>query len=206
MGRNNVATKAVIWDLGGVIVRTLDHSGRARWEEKLGLPSRKLEELVFNGEIGRKASVGQASVDDVWNWVIEQLDLPQDSRTELERDFWKGDRVDRELVQFIHDLKPRYKIGLLSNAWPSLRNDLENIWLIADAFDEIIISAEVGMVKPDPRIYKHILERMRINPEETIFVDDLTENIAAAQAIGMQTIIFQNPTQAIQDLNATLRL
>ena len=204
MGINQAAIKAVIWDLGGVIVRTLDYSGRTRWEERLGFPSRGLEELVFNGEMGRKASLGQASVDEVWNWIIEQLDLHLDSREELERDFWMGDRVDGELVQFIHELRPRYKIGLLSNAWPSLRNELENIWHIADAFDEIVISAEVGMVKPNARIYEHILERMDNNPEETVFVDDFMENIAAAQAIGIQTIIFQDPTQAMQDLKGIL--
>ncbi len=198
--------KAAIWDLGGVIVRTLDPSGRTHWEKRLGLQRRELERLVFEGEMGRKASLGQASADDVWNWVIERLDLPLDARTELERDFWKGDRIDRGLIQFIRNLRPAYKTGLLSNAWPDLRDKMENVWHIADAFDEIVISAEIGLVKPDSRIYEHILERMNIQPEEAIFVDDFQENVAGAHAVGMQTIHFQNPTQTMQELRTILNL
>jgi len=194
----------VIWDLGGVIVRTLDRSGRAHWEERLGLQRRELEKLVFEGEMGRKASLGLASADDVWNWVIERLNLPHDARTKLEGDFWKGDRIDQGLIQFIRDLRPAYKTGLLSNAWPDLRDAMENSWQIADAFDEIVISAEVGLVKPDARIYEHILERMNIQPEEAVFVDDFPENVAGAQAVGIQAIHFQNPTQAMQELRTSL--
>lgn len=206
MKRNKHSRKAVIWDLGGVIVRTLDQSGRVHWEEKLGLPSRKLEEFVFEGEMGRKAELGQASSDDVWNWVIEQLELPSDLRKNLERDFWKGDQVDRELIQFIHGLHPEFKIGLLSNAWLDLRDALENTWHIADAFDEIVISAEVGMLKPDARVYKLVLDRLNAKPEESVFVDDFPDNVAGARAVGMQAIHFQNPTQTIQALRAILHL
>jgi epoxide hydrolase-like predicted phosphatase len=206
MERNKQKITAVIWDLGGVIVRTLDHSGRAHWEEQLGLSSGELSALVFEGEMGCKASLGQASTDDVWNWVAGQLDLPHEARIKLERDFWKGDRVDRDLIRFIRDLHPAYQTGLLSNAWPDLRNAMENVWHIADAFDEIVISAEVGLVKPDTRIYYYILERMNINPEQAVFVDDFPENIAGARAVGMQAIHFRNPAQAIQDLEAILDL
>jgi epoxide hydrolase-like predicted phosphatase len=206
MGTTRQKLSAVIWDLGGVIVRTLDRSGRAHWETQLGLQSRELEELVFEGEMGRKASLGQASADDVWNWVIERLDLSPDARTRLKRDFWKGDRIDRDLIQFIRDLRPTYKTGLLSNAWPNLRDLMENSWHIASAFDEIVISAEVGLVKPDARIYEYTLERMNVSPEEAVFVDDFPKNIAEAQAVGMQAVHFQNPTQAMQELRTILDL
>ncbi len=198
--------KAVIWDLGGVIVRTLDQSGRSYWENKLGLPGRRLAEIVFEGEMGRKATLGQAGPDDVWQWVIERLDLPAESRPELERDFWKGDRVDQELLQFIRGLRPRYKTGLLSNAWPDLRDVLTNVWRIADAFDEIVISAEVGIAKPDAGIYERALEGLNVAAEEAIFVDDFLENVQGARAVGMQALHFQNPSQAIRDVKAALEL
>jgi glucose-1-phosphatase len=206
MTKNRNKINAVIWDLGGVIVRTLNPIGRTHWEEQLGLHRGELEELVFEGEMGRKASLGQASADDVWKWVIERLDLPLDARADLKRDFWKGDRVDRGLIQSIRDLRPAYKTGLLSNAWPDLRDTMENTWQIADAFDEIVISAEVGLVKPDARIYEHILERMTTKPKEAIFVDDFPENVVGARTIGMQAIHFRNPTQALQELKTILDL
>jgi len=201
---DGVMFKAVIWDLGGVIVRTLDQSGRTHWEKKLGLPDRRLSQIVFEGEMGRKATLGQARPDDVWNWVIEQLGLPPDARPELERDFWKGDRVDQQLVQFIRDLRPRCKTALLSNAWPDLREVLRNTWHIADAFDEIVISAEVGIAKPDARIYKRTIERLNVNPEEAVFVDDFPENVLAARAAGLYAIHFQTPAQVIRVVKAIL--
>ena len=64
--------RAVISDLGGVIVRTHDHEPRARWEKRLGLTPHALERLVFWGEAGEKAALGQIEPDDVWAWVIDR--------------------------------------------------------------------------------------------------------------------------------------
>ena len=70
--------RAVLWDLGGVILRTFDSSGRRSWEQRLGLPPNGLARLVFDGEAGRLATLGKASTDEVWTWVLGQLGLPQE--------------------------------------------------------------------------------------------------------------------------------
>lgn len=200
----NKYIQAVLWDLGGVLVRTEDRSGRARWEERLGLEPNGLAKLVFEGEMSRKASIGKASTEDIWQSVIEQLGLPPEERDDFVRDYWSGDRVDQELVRFIRSLRPVFKTALISNAWPDLREAMEQLWYIADAFDEIVISAEVGIVKPDARIYHLALDRLGVEPEQAIFVDDFPENVTGAKDVGIHAIQFQSTEQVLSEIGSLL--
>ncbi len=108
------------------------------------------------------------------------------------------------LVDYIRSLRPRYKTALLSNAWSDFRGVLSERWKITDAFDEMVISAEVGIVKPDARIYRLALERLQVAPHELVFVDDFIENIDGGKAVGLHTIHFRTPQQAIEDLSKLL--
>ena len=89
---------------------------------------------------------------------------------------------------YIRKLHPRYKVGLLSNAWDDLRQTLHERWNIDGLFDEMIISAEVKMVKPDPRIFHLAVERLGVQPAEAIFIDDIAENVEAARREGLFAI------------------
>lgn len=196
--------RAVIWDLGGVLVRTEDWSPRRRWEARLGLEPGGLSRLVFEGEAGRQAALGQASAEEVWRWVGERLGLTGAEVERLRRDFWSGDRVDESLVDYIRSLRPAYRTALLSNAWPDLRHFVEKVWRIDDAFDVVVISAEVGMVKPDPGIYHLTLARLGVEPGEAVFIDDFEANVAAARDLGLHAIRFRRPAQARAELEALL--
>ncbi len=193
--------KVVFWDLGGVLVRTEDRSKREQWEQRLGMEPRQLDRLIFGGEMGRKAALGQASVEEVWESVRQELDLSLNEREQLARDFWQGDDLDEELVAFIRGLRARFQTGLISNAWLELRELLEGHWHIDDAFDDLVISAEVGLVKPDPAIYKLALERLNVEADQAVFVDDFTQNIAAAADVGMHAVHFTDPEQAVMNVN-----
>jgi len=195
-----VGIRAVIWDLGGVILRTHDQGPRARWEKRLGLPQHELERLVFRGEAGVKAALGQLDAQGVWIWVRDRLGLAEADRPSLEADFWSGDRIDHELVSYIRSLRPAFKTALLSNAWSDLRGALEREWKIADAFDAVVISAEVDLVKPDPRIFRLALTELDVAPAEAVFVDDMPENTDAARSLGLRAVLFENAPQAMASL------
>ena len=196
--------QAVFWDLGGVIIRTEDRSSRAAWEARLSLPPRELDQIVFAGEMGRKAALGLAGAEDVWTWVAERLGLDSDQRESLRRDFWRGEDLDLELVGYIRGLRANYRTGLISNAWPEIRQEIESTWRIADAFDDLIISAEVGLAKPDPRIYQLALKGLAVEASQSIFVDDFLENLEAAAALGMHPVQFVNRSQAQQEVESLL--
>lgn len=198
--------EAVIWDLGGVLARTFDRSGRDAWEAKLGLEPNQLERAVFRSDASRKATVGQATQDDVWQELAAQFQLDAKQLDQLRSDFWLGDQIDMELVQYIGGLRPERKTGMITNAWKDTRELIEQVWKIDSVFDEIVVSAEVQLAKPDPAIYQLMLDRLEVAPQAAVFVDDFSENVEAAQALGMHAVHFQQRQQAIQQVNQIIGL
>ena len=151
--------KAVIWDVGGVLVRTHDHSGRRRWEQELGLPIGAADDLVFHSRMGTLAQQGQITDEALWQWIGEELQLGEDLET-FRSDFWAGDELDGSLEQIIRGLRPRYQTAVISNATDALNYTLTNTYPIADAFDLIVGSAYEHIMKPSPEIYRRALQRL----------------------------------------------
>lgn len=180
--------KALIFDFGGVLVRTEDWSARRRWEARLGIGPDELYRLVFNSEAARRASLGQVPAEAVWQHVAESLKLEAAQLEACRRDFWAGDRLDEVLVALIRRLRPRYKTAILSNAWSDARENFTRMFGLDQVMDDIIVSAEEGLAKPDPQLYRRAAERLGVRPEEAVFVDDFRENVEAARAVGMQAI------------------
>ena len=192
--------RAVIFDFGGVLVRTEDQSGRRKWEARLGLAEGGASKVVFGSDASDHASMGQLPESAVWEHIAAALRLNDEQLREFERDFWGGDRLDAELVHFLRSLRPRYKTAILSNAWSGGRRAIAEMFGLNEAVDAIIVSAEEGVVKPDARIYQTAAARLGVRPEEAIFVDDLLENVQGAQAVGMRGVYFQNTGQALAEI------
>jgi putative hydrolase of the HAD superfamily len=164
----------------------------------------ELDDLVFVSPTGREATVGKLSTLDHWRSVLASLGLEESRLVEVQTGFWGGDRLDTELVDLLRSLRGRYRTALLSNAWDDLRQILINRWGITDAFDEIIISAEVGLAKPDPAIYHLAAQRLGVEPQQAVFVDDMLRNVHAAREQGMHAIQFIDSQQTRLDLMALL--
>lgn len=185
--------KAVIFDVGGVLVRTEDPSHRRRWEQKLGLAPGEAEQIVFNSEMGQQAQRGEISDAALWQWVGQTLSLSADWLDAFRAGFWAGDVLDQELVAFIRRLRPAYQTAVISNATDILHDFLARQG-ISDAFDLIVGSAAEGVMKPDPRIYRRTLERLGRQPAEAVFIDDFAHNVDAARALHMHAIHFTPQT------------
>lgn len=179
--------KAVIFDVGGVLVRTHDHSGRRRWEEKLGLPQGGSDEVVFHSRMGTLAQQGAITDAELWQWIGESLELGEELEA-FRADFWAGDRLDTELVRLIRELRSQYQTGIISNATDALLPTLTTVYPIADAFDDIVGSAYEGIMKPSPEIYRIALNRLGRDAAECVFIDDAPANIAGAEFVGLKTI------------------
>jgi putative hydrolase of the HAD superfamily len=94
-------------------------------------------------------------------------------------------------------------VGLISNAWPDLREYIVK-QKFDDAFDSMVISAEVGVMKPEARIYQIALEQAGASPNEAVFVDDFYENIEGCEKVGMQGIHFEDPGSTLKKLKNLL--
>jgi epoxide hydrolase-like predicted phosphatase len=128
---------------------------------------------------------------ELWRWIGTHLNLSAEETAAFRTGFWAGDEMDMALVAYIRQLKSRYQTAVISNYASNLRPELTHQFAIADAFDEIIISCEEGITKPDPKIFHRALARLGRKPEEAVFVDDFAHNVKAAEAVGMAAIHFK---------------
>jgi glucose-1-phosphatase len=198
--------RAVIFDFGGVLVRIIDDRPRLKLAEELRVPLSRIDYLVFFSETAQKASRGEITVAMHWEAVRKALGIqPADMPGFLEQ-YWSADDVNWELLDFIRQLRPRYKVGLLSNAWDDLHQTLHERWNIDGLFDELIISAEVKLVKPDPRIFHLTLKRLNVHAEEAVFIDDITENVEAARKEGLYAIQYHDTQKTLDELHHYLSL
>jgi len=196
--------RAVIFDFGGVLVRSESEAGRQRLEQRYGLPPGGAARLVFDSPIAERATIGLEPYAAIWAHVAETLKLDDAQLAEYKSEFWSGDRLDTTLTQFIQNLRPRYQTAILSNAWLNARAMFTENFGLATVVDQFIISAEEGVRKPAPRIYQIACERLAVRPEEAIFVDDFDENITAARMVGLHAIHFRQREQALAELQAKL--
>ncbi|MEN8171520.1 MAG: HAD family phosphatase [Chloroflexota bacterium] len=200
-----MAIKAIIWDMGGVLLRTEDYTLRDQLAAELGVTREHLEKAVFSGDIGQQAQLGKISVAELWEAVGQEYSLTAEELIRFDELFWGGDVLDRTLIDRIRSLQEKYHTGLLSNAWLDLRVVITDRWKIDDAFDMMTISAEEGIMKPDARIYQIAAARANAAPSEVVFIDDFPHNIQGAEAIGMHGILFQSRGQILAALDTMLK-
>ena len=198
--------EAVIFDFGGVLVRTEDRKPRTDLADRLGMTYDELNALIFDSQSAIQAMKGEITAKEHWDVVQNSLGLSEEEINQVRSDFWAGDNLDEDLVDFLRDLRPKYKTVLLSNAWDDLRQMIEDVWQIDDAFDQLIISAEIGLVKPDLVIYQWMLAELGLEPSHAVFVDDFLHNVEGAQAAGLQAIHFRSPDQALGELQTLLEI
>jgi putative hydrolase of the HAD superfamily len=196
--------RAVFWDLGGVLVRTENHTTRENLAIRLGMSRTELENLVFTGDSGNRAQLGEINAKQHWQNLGSNLGLTIEEMIVFQGDFWGGDQLDTALIEYIRALHTHHKIGLISNAFSDLRKIITNVWNIEDAFDDMTISSETGIMKPDPRIFKMALERLDVHPQESIFIDDFPHNVGGARNINMHAIHFQTRDQTLSELEYLL--
>ncbi len=195
--------RAIFFDLGGVIVRTEHQAPREYLAERLHMSYEDINKIVFDSETARKASIGEVSVEEHWLAVTRKLRLPDSEADSVRNEFFGGDAIDRDLLDFIRALRPRYKVGVISNAWGDMRDYVRKN-RFEDAFDTLVISAEIGSMKPHPEIYQFALKQFQVEAKDAAFIDDMPKNIEAANALGMHGILFRNPAQVKKDLKSLL--
>ncbi|MBN8654109.1 MAG: HAD family phosphatase [Anaerolineae bacterium] len=196
--------KTIFFDFGGVIQRTEYQAPRQLLAQRFNLEYDDIDNIVFNSPTAKQATVGELAVEKHWEAVAKRLKVNKEDVAAVEREFFAGDVIDHEIVEYLRSLRPRYKTGLISNAWSDMREYLVRQKL-DDAFDTLTISAEVGMAKPEAKIYLLALEQAQVEAEAAVFVDDVPANIEACEALGMKGILFRDPLKAMNELKKLLK-
>lgn len=173
--------KAIIFDCFGVVV------GKGFWDVYAAAGGDPIKDAEFIDDILTKASAGMVSSAGFTNLIAEQIGI---SVEEYRRVVDREERPNLELFNYIKsDLKPKYKIALLSN----VNNGVIERKIpqeLRELFDVEVLSAEVGFQKPDPKIFKLTIERLGVGYEEAIFTDDQQRYVEPAAELGIKGIVY----------------
>jgi len=170
--------KAVIFDCFGVL--TTDGWKQLR-EEFFTADTVKMQHA---NDIDKAVNAGFMNYDD---FIAEIAGMSGLTAGEVYRRLNRA-APNKLLFQYIRDtLKSRYKIAMLSNAADNWLDDMFEPWQVA-LFDEVVLSYQVGVAKPDSLIYQTVVDRLGLGFDESIFVDDSERYVVAARDLGMQGI------------------
>ena len=150
----------------------------------------------------RLLETGSISEEDFEERFAERLGL--DECEDLIASMFRGMLPEPRMVEAVRSVhQSGTKTGLLSNSWSTSHYDRD---LLGELFDDVVISAEVHLHKPDPAIFELACKRLEVEPGGSIFVDDLRENVEAAQAVGMVGLLHREPAATIAKLEELLAL
>jgi putative hydrolase of the HAD superfamily len=174
----------LLLDLDGV-VRHYDPTATEAIERKCGLPPGKLHETAFEPRLLQSVVTGAISRAD---WV----DRVAATVGPVAATAWATQRptVDREVLTLVRKLRvDGVRVGLLTNGTDRVGAELAEL-RIADDFDEVFNSAEIGVAKPDLRVFMHVLRVLGVARSAVLFLDDAEANVRGASAVGMRAHLF----------------
>jgi putative hydrolase of the HAD superfamily len=193
--------RAIFFDLGNVIL-PFDARILARALVPFSkLPEAQILERLWHPEAAVSFETGKISPEEFFRVVRKECALDIDEQ-QLMNAFNEIFREDAEVVELLPRLKKRYPLGLISNTNLAHMTYIKSRFSCLSHMDELILSHEVGLRKPDPAIYWHALKKFDVKPDEAVFIDDMPENVKAAHAIGITAIQFTSADQLTGDLVA----
>lgn len=184
--------KAVVFDFDDVI-RKWNSEETFAIEQRCGLPPGCIFEKLSDPTLIQQVTTGVIS-DEQWRDIVaEQLAAIHGDGARQAVYEWSlriGD-LDAGVVDLVRALRAHFTIALLSNATSRLRSDLA-AHDIADDFDYIFSSSEIGIGKPDVEVFTFVGRTLDAAPEEWLFIDDMAGNVAAANELGVRSHLFTN--------------
>jgi epoxide hydrolase-like predicted phosphatase len=200
-----MAIRAVVFDIGGVLEITPDTGMTEKWEQCLHLKPGELNKRMAS--VWRDGALGKCSEERVQQSLKELTGMDQAQVDAFWHDFWEEylGELNVELAAYFSSLRSRYQTAIISNSFVGARTREQERYHFDEMTDLITYSHEVGIAKPDRRIFELTCERLSVQPAEMIFLDDVEMHVIAARAFGIRAILFQGTTQAIADIQACLQ-
>jgi putative hydrolase of the HAD superfamily len=196
---------ALLLDFGGVLTSSVWDSFAAFCREK-GLDDDTVKRLFREDPAAladlRELETGRIEEAEFEGRLADRLGLTEADR--LIDSMFGGMRPEPSMVEATRSARAAgVRTGLISNSWSTNHYDRQ---LLGELFDAVVISAEVALHKPQPEIYLLAAERLAVQPGVCAFVDDLRENCAGAEAVGMTAILHRDPARTIARLEGLLGL
>jgi putative hydrolase of the HAD superfamily len=204
MAGKHMARKALVVDFGGVLTTSI-WPAFASFCERKGLPAETARDL-FRGDPAALALLRGLETGELDDAEFERRFgglLGLDDCAGLIEGMFADLKPDQLMVGAVRAARTAgLKTGLISNSWGLGIYDRAP----TELFEVAVISGEVGMHKPEPEIYLLACERLGIEPSEAVFVDDLRENCAGAEAVGMAAVLHRDSQATVAELERLLEL
>ncbi len=199
-----MALRAVVFDYGLVLTGPQDPEAHAALIRISGLPLDRFETLYWANR--HAYDEGRLTGMAFWQEFALAAGLPQDEKIVEELNQWDARMWTTQnpaMLAWQQQLKQQGLLtAILSNMGDNVLDNMKREFDWLPRFDVLVWSYQLHMAKPDPAIYEHTLRELGVRPEEALFLDDRPVNVAAAQALGIQAIVFSTIEQLRADLVA----
>lgn len=140
-------------------------------------------------EICRRLDLDEITLDEYYQALATAVGIPTE---QAEHEMANEVAINKPLLDYVDELRNRgVNVSILSNDGSSLRGYIEALG-IAHYFDDVYISGEIGMMKPDLRIYQYVTRQLKIHPDQILFIDDKQSNVEGARRAGLQAEVYQS--------------
>jgi len=185
--------KAVIFDLGGVLLKGSIRKFIEKGEQILGVKAKSNSELDFDRKLNLGISSERAAFERVFGKkMFDHEFIP------LMKAWLSNWALDGELLEYAKALGKRYKVAIMSNSAQSFVEKHEEEW--GGIFSPIVYSHKVRMMKPGKEIFEYTLQKLGLKPEECVLVDDCRENGETCKQLGMHFVLYRNLNKLKKDL------
>ncbi len=172
--------KAIIFDCFGVLYLDASEAYFSKFSEKYE-ELHDLDKMSNHGFIER------------YDYIHAVSKITGEPINEVKKAFQKEHTINKPLIELIRsEIKPRFKVALLSNIGRDWLQDFFNEHQLHGLFDVVVLSSDEGITKPNPLIFERTAQRLDVYPDECLFIDDIAENCAGAESVGMQTMQFKD--------------
>ena len=193
--------KGIVFDLDGVFFLNGTENFIKNVSEKLNLPKEKvIQSYKKSDEMNKFYKTGKWNGDQYWSWFIKELEIDS-TKEELIELLSQGYIVNQQVLDLCRELRSKgYKTLVCSNNFPERIEILNKKFDFLKEFDTTIFSFEVGILKPNHKIYKILCKKSELKPEEIFLADDAEKNIESAKEFGIHTVFYSNFEEIVNEL------
>jgi len=186
----------LLCDIGNVLLQ-VDRQGT--WQslgQHLGASGTRVRELLAEHPIHRELELGLISPEEFLRRMLQELHCPGAlTLAQLRDSMGQSFSGNTRLVECINQFRQHVRIILLSNTNAIDIPSIEEQFGLLHWADGAVLSYQVHLRKPDPAIYRYTIEHYHLQPDRTVFIDDLPENVTAARQAGLRAAVYESPGQ-----------
>jgi putative hydrolase of the HAD superfamily len=191
--------KAITFDLDGVYFI----KGKLNFLNnliKIGVEKSEAEKIFFGDKMNKEYKLGKLTDDEFWSWAIEQWNLDISVKEIIDL-MIKGYEVNSKVEEVARKARNNDYVTLIcSNNFPARINGLQDRFGFLENFDIAVYSYEVGIAKPDKRIFEALVKRSGVKPNEIVFADDDNKKISGAKEVGIQAFLYEGFDKFVEKL------